>query len=319
MVKRNEPLEMFEGCYTAIITPMKSGDGINNEIDDDKLFMLIEDQISAGIDGLVVAGTTGQSATLVHKEQVDLIGKVFEYVNGRTRIIASAGSNCTREAIALSNAIEDRIGPTTLLHLTGYYNNPPQEGLVEHFTAIADNIKGNIILYNVPGRTSSHIEADTTIKLANHHKIIGLKAAPGKYDPELEQLRKIINFTDHNSFSVVSGEDDLVTKIMQMGGYGVISASANVAPKMFAEMTRAIFDEKYDKANRIQEKLFPLVREAVFAAKNPIPLAYMFGTEVRLPLCSLDKAGAQLPAQVDKILTQYTPTELGIDLAKYKK
>ena len=318
MKQKNEPLEKLEGCYTAIITPMKKGDGINNAIDYDKLFMLVDDQIKAGIDGLVVAGTTGQSATLDHAEQMHLIAEVFNYVNGRTKIIASAGSNCTREAINLSQAIEGEIGPSTLLHVTGYYNNPPQAGLVDHYTAIANNVQGNIILYNVPGRTSSHIEQGTTIRLAENPKIIGLKAAPGKNDPELKQLKGIIENTDPNHFRVVSGEDDLVARIIGMGGYGVISASANVAPKMFKQMTDYALSKKYEDAERLQERLLPLVRLAVFSAKNPIPLSYMFDSGIRLPLCSLDNAGIP-PKQVDNVLTKYNTTELGVDLEKYKR
>jgi len=318
MKRKNEPLEKLEGCYTAIITPMKKGNGINNEIDYDKLFMLVDDQIKAGIDGLVVAGTTGQSATLEHAEQMHFIAEVFNYVNGRTRIIPSAGSNCTREAINLSQAIEGEIGPSTLLHVTGYYNNPPPAGQFEHYTTIADRVQGNIILYNVPGRTSNHIERNTAIELARHPKIIGLKAAPGKHDPELKQLKGIIENTNPDYFRVLSGEDDLVAKIIGMGGYGVISASANVAPKMFKQMTDYALSGKYEEAEKLQERLLPLVRQAVFAAKNPIPLAYMFGSGIRLPLCSLEKAGIP-PKQVDTVLARYNTTELGVNITKYKK
>lgn len=315
MKRTNEPLERLEGCYTALITPMKKGDGLNNEVDFDKLFLLVEDQIAAGVAGLVVAGTTGQSATLGHKEQVDLIGKVFDYVGGRTRIIASAGSNCTREAINLTRAIEDRIGPSTLLHVTGYYNNPPQAGLFDHYTALSRAVKGNIVLYNVPGRTRSNIDVDTVVRLADDPNIIGLKEASG----DLDQVKKIIDCTNPDYFRVVSGEDHLVAKIMEVGGFGVISASANVAPKMFVEMVNHSESRNFDKATEIQERLLPLVKNAVFAAKNPIPLAYMFGTELRLPLCSLEKAFSRLPVQVDMVLALYNHAELGVDLAKYKR
>ena len=137
---------------------------------------------NAQVKGILACGTTGQSATLSHKEHVELVERIFLAIGNRCQFIASAGSNCTGEAIDLSKEIERRIGPTTFLHVTGYYNNPPQEGLLEHFTTIAENIgdESNLIMYNVPGRTKSYIEPATVIELAKHPRIIGLKQAVGE-------------------------------------------------------------------------------------------------------------------------------------------
>ncbi len=321
MVLKNKPISVRElqGVYTSLITPMRgNGDRIEDKIrwriDYQKLRMLVDDQIKAGVTGLVPAGTTGQSATVGKMEQITLIENVFRYVNGRVPIIAGAGSNCTHEAIELSQRIEKAIGPTTFLHVTGYYNNPPQEGLYEHFKAVADSVEGNIIMYNVPSRTKSDLEAKTVIELAKHPKIIGIKEASG----DLDKVREIINNTNADEFRVVSGEDDIVADIIQMGGYGVICASANIAPKLFAELVEAGLKGNHEEAARLQRYVMPLVKEAVFAVKNPIPLSYMFDSAVRLPLVDLEKiANGRYCKQIDGIIKRYSPEELGIDLGRY--
>ena len=313
----NKPLQPKElqGVFTALITPMSAGNGLDNGIDYEKLYMLVNDQVKAGIDGLVIAGTTGQSATLDKEEQVELIRRVFEYTRENhgegIKIIAGASSNCTREAIYLSRQIEDTIGPTTLLHLTGYYNNPTQRGLFEHFSAIARALDGsNIILYNVPGRTNSNIEATTALKLSCNPKFIGIKEASGK----LEQVAAIISGTSPRNFRVVSGEDHLVAKIMEMGGYGVISASANIAPVYFVKIAKACLEKNYEEAYRLQEEVMPLIKEGVFRVKNPIPLAHMFNTELRLPMTK----EPQIEAELEKVLGKYTQEQLGIDVGRYR-
>lgn len=315
MVKNNPiPVNELQGAYVAIITPMNKTEGICKGIDYAKFFKLIDDLIANGVSGIVVAGTTGQSATLGHSEQVDLITNAFTHINGRTKLIASAGSNSTSEAIELSKIIEKEIGPTTLLHVTGYYNNPPQEGLIEHYLRIADAIDGNIILYNVPGRTKSNIEAGTAIELSKHLKIIGLKEASG----DEKQVEAIIKGTNPSEFRVLSGEDHLVAKIMQMGGYGVISASANVAPRYFSEITEHALNGDYEKAFALQEEVNPFVKE-VFAVKNPIPLAFMFNTGVRLPLVGIPdlRNHKELEEKIRGTLNKYTPQQLGINLSNY--
>jgi len=324
MKRKNEPIPASElqGVYTAIITPFKrNGDAVKPEIDHDNLAMLIEDQIAAGIDGIVAAGTTGQSATLTHEEHVELVHFTFDRIDGRTRLIASAGSNSTYEAIDLSNRIAEAIGPTTFLHVTGYYNNPPQEGLLAHYTAVASNLAGgsNIILYNVPSRTNSNIDKKTVLTLSSNPKIIGIKQAID----DMRLIEDIRLATDPSSFRILSGEDGIVASMIYRGAYGVISASANVAPKHFLSIVEAGLAKDREKASLLQAQIRPLVN-AVFSAKNPIPLAYLFNTAVRLPLVDLEmidlarKGQPSIRHEIDDIMSRYTPEQLGIDLKKYK-
>jgi len=306
---RNQAIQVQElqGVYTALITPMHE----DKSIDYGKLDMLIDDQVEAGVDGVLACGTTGQSATLSHEEHADLAEHIFNYVDGRARVMVSAGSNSTREAIVLSQEIERRIGPTTFLHVTGYYNNPPQEGLIAHYEAVAEAIgpESNVVLYNVPGRTNSKIKAGTAVELAGHPKIIGIKEASG----DLEQAEKIIRGTNPDNFRLMSGEDNLVTKIIELGGFGVISATANIAPAYFSRMVQAALDpmhEDHRRMHEMQQYINPLV-EAVFCAKNPIPLAHMFDTDVRLPLVKLPR----IKERIKRALAMFSIKELGIDYA----
>ena len=317
MKNRNHPIESIElnGTYTALITPMLEGSGLNNEIDYEKMFRLINDQVNSGVRGIVVAGTTGQSSTLSPEEHTTVVEKVFNYVNHNypnLQFIVGAGSNSTREAIDLSLSIERRIGPSSFLHVTGYYNNPPQEGIYSHFERLAESLaNSNIILYNVPGRTSSRVEPETAIKLSRIRNIIGIKEASG----DLEAVIKIISGTDRERFVVLSGEDDLVSQIMHVGGRGVISASANIAPRYFTRITNASLRGDYEEAQNIQDEINPLVKQGVFYRKNPIPLAHMFDSELRLPLVKLPS----IEAHLEEVLSHYIPKELGIDLRDYRR
>lgn len=312
-MKLNHPVnvEELEGAYTAVITPMLKGDGLKNLIDYTKLYHLILDQVKAGINGIVVAGTTGQSATLSHQEHADFVTKVYEHVSERhptLQFIVGAGSNCTREAISLSKEIESRIGPSTFLHVTGYYNNPPQEGIFAHFKRLAREVsESNIILYNVPSRTNSRIDATTLFRLIEGvDNIIGIKEASG----DMGLIKAVTEFTNHKRFRVLSGEDHLVARIIRAGGRGVISASANIAPKYFVKITKHALAENFDMAERLQQGIWPLVEEGVFYRKNPIPLAEMFNTELRLP---------NIAPHLKEVLARYTPEGLGINLADYIK
>lgn len=305
---KNEPIPANElqGCYPAVITPFNS----NGDVDYEKLEMLIDDLCNTNISGILACGTTGQDCTLSHNEQVDLAEHFFNYVDRRKPLMVGAGSNNTSEASELSRNIEERIGPTTLLHATGYKNNPTQKGIYKHFSQVTENLNGsNLILYTVPGRTGSNIETETSIQLAQNPSIIGIKDASGN----LEQVESVINRTNPENFRVLSGEDHLVGKIMQRGGYGVISASANVAPEYFSRMCGEALQGNYQDAHEMQEYIMPIVK-AVFSKKNPIPLAHMFGTELRLPLCRHE----ELQDYVDAAVNSYTKEELGIDMAKYK-
>ena len=314
---RNSPIQPEElfGVYPAIITPMKPGNGLSNPIDYQKLFYLIDDLVKAGVKGLVVAGTTGQSATLSPAEQADFVKNVFLHVReaygSGLQFIVGAGSNSTNEAKDLSQHIENLIGPSTFLHVTGYYNNPPQEGLIAHFSTLAYYLsKSNIIMYNVPSRTGSEIMPETTIQLSRVNGIIGIKDASGKIDA----VTKITAETDSSKFVVLSGEDDIVSDVIERGGKGVISASANIAPAYFVRIVREALDGNYQESRRLQDKINPLVKGGVFYKKNPIPLAHMFNTELRLPLVRLP----YIEDHLNEVLARYTPESLGVDIRRYR-
>ncbi len=282
----------LHGSYPAVITPMTSTrDGI--AIDWRAFERLVDAVLEAGSHGVVIAGTTGQSATVTADEQVELVRRGvavasrFAESHGRAvQIIASAGSNATGAAIDLSRRILVEGGAHALLHVTGYYNNPPQEGLIAHFNACADEAGrhgATVVLYNVPSRTGCNISAATCIELARHPAIIGVKEASG----DLDQVQAILDGTDRSSFSVVSGEDHLVAELIRRGGTGVISAAANVWPREFQVLCDLARAGHHGQAAELQAALLPCVR-AVFAAKNPIPLHAMLGGPLRLPLVGVD-------------------------------
>lgn len=299
----------LKGCMVALITPMMKSNG-DLVIDIKKWHKVLQGAIDGGVAGIVIAGTTGQSATLTHAEQIKLVteGSIYArgYAEGRGRkikIVAAAGSNATHEAVHLSRGILEAADVDALLHVTGYYNNPPQPGLIRHFQTIADltgKFDKPIILYNVPSRTSSNLEAATVIELSRHPYIIGVKEASGN----LEQIKKIIEGTNRDHFAVVSGEDHLVYAIMKMGGVGVISASANRWPREFQTLCDLCAAGEWEKAEALQKALQPCV-DATFCVKNPIPLHYMFDdADIRLPLLSISEFPEPLRSKaIEKINT----------------
>ncbi|MEI6731705.1 MAG: 4-hydroxy-tetrahydrodipicolinate synthase [archaeon] len=315
---KNKPVEArnIDGVYTALITPMLAGKGLSNSIDYPKLYRLIDDQERAKVAGIVIAGTTGQSATLDWKEHEELVTNAFNYTGKNyplMQFIVGAGSNCTREALIHSWNIERKIGPSTFLHVTGYYNNPTQEGLFQHYRTLSESLpNSNIIIYNVPGRTSSNILPETVIRLANEtSNIVGIKEASGN----LEAAKEIIDHTRRNRFRVLSGEDHLVNDMMQLGAAGVISASANLAPRYFNEIISYAQRGHCAEAEAMQKEINPLVKQGVFRIKNPIPLAYYFNTHLRLPLTPVPE---ELRPGLDTLISGYTPERLGIDLRNYR-
>lgn len=327
----NKPLtvETLAGTGTALITPFNE----DGSLDERKLEMLVNDQINAGVDFLVAVATTGEDCTLDFMEQTAVASRIYQIADGRVPVVFGAGSNNTREAVKLMGAIEKAVGPSTFLHATGYKNNPPQEGIIRHFETLSRTFpESTIVMYSVSSRTGSKIMPDTQIHLMNDYpNIIGIKLA----EPTMkEYIPRIINETRGNGV-MVSGEDDMVAYIMENGGTGVISASANVAPKMFKRMTDAARNGNFEDAERMQEELLPLV-DAVFCIKNPIPLKYMFGSSVRSPLVSLDEVKQSVVIKsldkqkggrkynngceaVNDVMSMYTPEQLGIDLSKYRR
>lgn len=301
----------LRGTYTALITPMKDDSGM---IDYAKTKKLVDDQIYNNIDGIVLVGTTGQSPSFTHDGQIDFISKVSDYINGRTKLIAGAGANNTSEAVYLTKGIQDKIGPTTFLSVVPYYNKPTQKGIITHFSKIADSLdeESNLILYNVPSRTGKNMEAETTIELAYNPKIIGIKEASGN----LDQVKEIIDGTKELDFNVLSGEDHLVTDIIKIGGTGVISASANIAPKIFNELVHYGLKGDHETSKLLQEYINPLVKECVFYESNPIPLAHIFNTHIKLPLLKEDRIEKQVMSVLSR--KEYSAENLGIDWRNYR-
>lgn len=306
--------DQLRGAHVALLTPMKPVGSLMG-IDFDRVYHLIDTVLDAGVSGVLFAGTTGQSATLSHDEQVDLCTRGIEYARGRAAdlgrgvtCLASAGSNSTDEALHLSERITKAIHPDALLHVTGYYNNPPQEGLRAHFEAVGDlaeRLDTSIILYNIPGRTGSRIEVETMIRLAEHPAIAAVKDATG----DVDSLEKIRAATDPEAFTLLSGEDHLVVDVMRRGGVGVISASANRWPREFQRITELAAAGEWEAADELQKALQPCI-DAVFCVKNPIPLHHMLQTGLRMPLMNIDQLDA---ANRDRALAKIAEAEAVVD------
>ena len=203
------------GCFTALVTPMKAGNLLNAPIDYDVLKELIEYQIKGKVDGVLVSGCTGHSASLTEKEQAELFEKAVEFADGRVKVIIGDGSNCTRDAIRIAKKMEE-VGAKIHLQISPYQNKPTQEGLYQHYAHIAKAISGDLIIYNVPGRTGKNVEAETTIRLAKEFSnIVAVKEASGN----MVQIKKIIDETKElKHFSVLSGDDSLTLEVIKNGG-----------------------------------------------------------------------------------------------------
>lgn len=292
MPKTIHSADALKGIFPALFTPLKANDpkGLHNSIDYDKAKLMIDDLIAQGVHGLVPVGTTGQSATLTHQHHVDFIKFTIDYTDNRVPIIAGAGSNCTRESIETIQKIQTTTGELSFLCVTGYYNNPPQEGLVRHFETLVAETGAKIVIYNVPGRTNSYLSPETIIRLAHNPKIIGLKQAvdfksPGQYR---EDTLHIIQETKNLGFSVLTGEDDAFYDMLSMGGKGMISATSNIpeAASLFVKLYSKFLKGNTAEALKIQESCSDFIT-ACFLRKNPIPLAAFFNSPVYLPLISL--------------------------------
>ncbi len=270
------------GCGTALVTPFQR----NGSVDEDALRRLVEWQIGEGVHFLVPCGSTGEAATMTPAEHRRVVEITVEVAAGRVPIVAGAGSNDTARAIALSREMK-AVGATHLLHVSPMYNKPPQRGILAHFRAIADAIDLPIIVYNVPGRTGSNIEARTTIELSKFAGIAGVKEASGL----IGQIAEIIRERPPG-FAVLSGDDALTLPVMALGGDGVISVTANAAPRQMAQLTDACAAGDLAAARVMHRRLQPWMA-AAFVESNPIPakaaLAMMGRIEnvLRLPLVPL--------------------------------
>lgn len=277
---------MLQGSFVAIVTPMHE----DGNLDIPSLNVLIEIHVTAGTDGIVIVGTTGESPTVDFDEHCLLIKTAVATVNGRVPVIAGTGANSTKEAIALTRKAKE-LGVDACLLVAPYYNKPTQEGLYQHFKAIADAVMIPQILYNVPSRTGCDITNDTTLRLASHPNIIGIKDATGGIERGTDLLLRI-----PEEFIVLSGDDATAMSLMLLGGKGVISVTANVVPKLMHEMCVAAIAGDAMTARSINAQLFPL-HQKLFVEVNPIPVKWV------LAQMGLIDIGIRLP--MVKLSTQY--------------
>ncbi len=276
---------MFHGSMVAIITPFDA----QGNFDEEKYRQLIEFQIENGTDVIVPCGTTGESATLDYDEHDKVIKVCIEQVNKRVPVLAGTGSNSTKEAIEISQHAKE-IGADGLLLVTPYYNKPSQEGLYQHYKAVAEAVAIPQVLYNVPGRTGVNMTAATTIRLAEFSNIVGIKEASG----DLVQASEIIAKAG-DKIDVISGDDFITMPMMACGGKGVISVTANIMPKQVKTMVQAAFDNDWALARKLHLELLE-VHQSMFIETNPVPVkiaASLMGLctgTLRLPLVPLQAA-----------------------------
>ena len=279
---------MFQGAMVAIVTPFKDG-----RVDETALRQLVEFQIANGTQGIIPCGTTGESATLSFKEHERVIEITVEQVNKRVPVIAGTGSNNTDEAVRLTRHAKEA-GADGALMICPYYNKPTQEGLYRHFKLVAESVDIPIVLYNIPGRTSVNMEADTIARLSAIENIVGVKEASGS----MKQITDIIARCG-DDFVVLSGEDFLTFPLLCVGGKGVISVTSNVAPRDMSDLCNLYFAGKFAEAQKLYYRLLPLCH-ALFIETNPAPvkaaLAMMKkldSDEVRLPLAPMSEANRE--------------------------
>ena len=278
-------MAIFKGAGVAIVTPMKENGDVNFE----KLGEILEEQIAAGTDAVIICGTTGESSTLSHEEHMETIRYTIDKVNKRIPVVAGTGSNCTETAIMMSQEAE-RMGADGLLLVSPYYNKATQKGLIAHYTAIANSVKLPIILYNIAGRTGINIEPKTLLYLAeNVENIVAVKEASGN----ISQIADIAAMCK-GKLDIYSGNDDQITPIMALGGIGVISVLSNIAPKYTHDLAMSYLNGDVQKSCEMQLKALPLVR-ALFCEVNPIPVKAamnLMGKEVgplRMPLTEMEE------------------------------
>ena len=274
--------QRLTGCGTALVTPFTT----SGEIDEHSLRSFVDWQISSGVHFIVPCGSTGEAATMTTTEHRRVVEISVEQAAGRVPVVAGAASNDTKKAIALSREMESA-GATHLLHASPMYNKPPQRGIVAHFRAVADSVGIQIVVYNVPGRTGSNVEAATTLELAEHENIVAVKEASAN----LTQIGEIIRHRPAR-FSVLSGDDPLTLQIMADGGDGVISVTSNAAPQLVSKLTELCAAGDFAAARMIHHRLAEWAA-AAFIEPNPIPakagLAMMGRMQnvLRLPLVPL--------------------------------
>ncbi len=291
-------MSIFTGAGVAIITPFNEDESINYEA----FGKIIEDQIAAGTDSIIVCGTTGEASTMSDQEHLDTIKYCIDKVAGRVPVIAGTGSNCTREAVNLSKKAEE-MGADGLLCVTPYYNKATQDGLYQYYKAISDAVNIPIIMYNVPSRTGTNILPETAVRIAKEVKnVVAIKEASGN----ISQVVKLASIAD-GCLDIYSGNDDQVVPLLSLGGKGVISVWSNVAPKQVHDMVAAYLAGDVETALKLQLDAIDLCG-ALFCEVNPIPvkaamnmLGYDAGI-VRAPLTEMTDAGK---ARLEKAMKDY--------------
>ena len=288
---------MFEGSFVAIVTPFKNG-----KVDAKALKELIDFHIENGTNGIVPCGTTGESATLSHDEHEEVIRIAIETCRGRVPVLAGTGSNATHEAIELTLSAQ-KLGADGALLITPYYNKPTQEGLSQHFVAVAKETRLPIVLYNVPSRTSINMLPETVARLSKIENIVGIKEASGN----LVQVSEIIQSCSAD-FEVISGEDALTWPILALGGKGVISVTANLVPEKFSKLCKAALEGDMATARSLHYELLKL-NDVMFIETNPIPVKAALvimgriDNEFRAPLCAPSENNL---AALQSVLAEYS-------------
>lgn len=291
-------MAIFKGAGVALVTPMKE----DLSIDYDKLEELVDFHVKNGTDSIIICGTTGEAATQSHEEHLATVKACVEFAKKRIPVIAGSGSNCTETAIYLSQKAEE-YGADGLLVVSPYYNKATQQGLIGHFSAVADSVKLPIILYNVPSRTGCNIQPQTVAQLVkNVDNIVGIKEASG----DISQVANIMQLTD-GKIDLYSGNDDQIVPILSLGGLGVISVLSNVAPKETHDIVAKYLDGDVKGSRDLQLKYLPLIH-ALFSEVNPIPVKKalnLMGMNVgtlRMPLTEMSpEKAALLEAEMKKV------------------
>lgn len=277
----------FEGTYVAMVTPFDKNGDINEEGFRSNINYLIDQ----GVDGLVGAGTTGESATLNHEEHKRVIEILVDEVDGRVETVAGTGSNATSEAVDLTKFSAD-VGADSALLITPYYNKPQQHALVDHYASVAEACDIPIIAYNVPSRTGSDIAVETAVELAKIDGVEAIKEASGSVDKISDIYQALSRENLEEDFNILSGEDSLTLPIMAVGGTGVISASANIDAKRMVLMVNSILNDDYTRAVELHYEMLDLIR-ALFIESNPVPvktamrLMGLPAGPFRKPLCEM--------------------------------
>lgn len=279
----------YSGLYTALITPFNK----DKSVDYAALQKLINEQIEAEVDGLVILGTTGERPVISDTEAEKIISLAVKISKHKTKIIVGAGSNNTESAIEKSKQAQN-LGADAILSVNPYYNKPTQEGLYKHLKQIAYSIDIPMILYNIKGRTAVNLEIETLLRLSQHKNIIGVKEA----SRDLSQIMDVINQVD-DDFSILSGDDALTYPIMSLGGHGVISVTSNIFPREMKDIVWQCFTKNFEAAKQSHYKLYNFMNALLSFSSNPIPvktiLAHMgkIRDEFRLPLCQLEDINKQ--------------------------